>query len=96
MVYKDVRQIEKNQIAIKTQAVLYPVVSQQQKLCKAEQSKGQTSADAAFNGAQGRMAPLKIPLTLQRQLLLQQIYKTWVNYKQPIKRAYIESVDIGP
>jgi len=51
MVYKDVHQIEKNQIAIKTQAVFYPVVSQQQKLCKTEQSKGQTSADAALDGA---------------------------------------------
>ncbi len=53
MVYNDVRQAEKNQIALKTQAVYYSLVSQQQKLCKAGQSKGQTSADAAVNGPQG-------------------------------------------
>ena len=66
MVYKDVHQIEKNQIAIKTQAVFYSLVSQQQKLRKAEQSKGQTSTDAAFNGAQGGMAPLKSLIILRQ------------------------------
>jgi len=59
MVYNDVRQAEKKQIVLKAQAVFYPLVSQQQKLCKAPQSKGQTPSDAAFNGPQGRMAPLK-------------------------------------
>ena len=66
MVYKDVRQIEKNQIAIKTQAIFNPVVSQQQKLCKAEQSKGQTSTDAAFNGPKGGMAPLKFLIAARK------------------------------
>ena len=55
----DVHEIEKNQIAIKTQTVFYSLVSQQQKLCKAEQSKDQTSADAALDGPQGGMASLK-------------------------------------
>jgi hypothetical protein len=59
MVYNDIRQAEKNQIILKAQAVYYSLVSQQQKLCKAEQPKGQTPADASFNGPQGRMAPLK-------------------------------------
>jgi hypothetical protein len=56
---QDVRHAEKNQIVLKAQAVYYSLVSQQQKLCKAEQPKGQAPADAAFNGPQGRMAPLK-------------------------------------
>ena len=59
MVYNDIRQAEKNQIILKAQAVYYSLVSKQQKLCKTEQPKGQTPADAAFNGSQGRMAPLK-------------------------------------
>ena len=70
MVSNDVRQIEKNQITIKTQAVFYSLVSQQQKLCKAGQPKGQTSADATFNGPQGGMAALKTLIILRQQLLL--------------------------
>jgi len=66
MVYNDVRQAEKNQIVLKAQAVFYSLVSQHQKLCKAGQSKGQAPADAAFNGPQGRMAPLKA-LIISRQ-----------------------------
>ncbi len=58
-VYNDVRQIEKSKAGIKAQAVFYSLVSQQQKLRKAEKSKGQTSTDASFNGPQGRMAALK-------------------------------------
>ena len=50
---QDVHHVEKNQIVLKAQAVYYSLVSQQQKLCKAEQPKGQTPADAAFNGPQG-------------------------------------------
>jgi len=59
MVYNDVRQAEKKQIVLKAQAIFYPLVSQQQKLCKASQPQGQTTSDAAFNGPQGRMAALK-------------------------------------
>ena len=47
---QDVRHAEKNQIVLKAQTVYYPLVSQQQKLCKAEHSKDQAPADAAFNG----------------------------------------------
>jgi len=61
MVTNDIRQAEKNQIVLKAQAVYYSLVSEQQELCKAGQSKGQTPADAAFDGPQGRMAPLKNP-----------------------------------
>ena len=59
MVNNDILQIEKNQITLKAQAVYYSLVSQQQELCKAWQSKGQAATDAAFNGPQGRMASLK-------------------------------------
>jgi hypothetical protein len=63
---QDVRHAEKNQIVVKAQAVFYSLVSQQQKLCNAWQSKGQAPTDAAFNGPQGRMAPLKL-LIIARQ-----------------------------
>jgi len=63
---QDVHHVEKNQILLKTEAVYYSLVSQQQKLCKAEHPKGQTTADAAFNGPQGRMAPLKSLIIRQK------------------------------
>ena len=59
-VYNDVRQTEKSKAVIKAQAVFYSLVSQQQKLRKAEKPKGETSTDASFNGPQGRMAALKV------------------------------------
>jgi hypothetical protein len=62
----DVHEIEKNQIAIKTQTVFYSLVSQQQKLRKAKQSKDQTSADASLDGPQGRMASLKVLITIRK------------------------------
>ena len=49
--FQDVRHAEKNQIVLKAQAVYYSLVSQQQELCKAGQSKGQAPADAAFDGS---------------------------------------------
>ncbi|HUU20519.1 MAG TPA: hypothetical protein VMW72_25445 [Sedimentisphaerales bacterium] len=50
MVKNDVCQTEKKQTATKAKAVYYSLVSQQQKLREAGQSKGQTSANAAANG----------------------------------------------
>ncbi len=47
----DVCQTEKKQTTTKAKAVYYSLVSQQQKLCEAGQSKGQTSADATVNGS---------------------------------------------
>jgi hypothetical protein len=54
----DICQIEKKKVAVTTKAVHSPVVSEQQKLRQSRLPKGQTSADAAVNGPQSRMAPL--------------------------------------
>jgi hypothetical protein len=61
----DICQIEKKKITFTAKAVHTPVVSEQQKLRQSRHPKSKTSADAAVNGTQSRMAPLN---TLNHQI----------------------------
>jgi hypothetical protein len=54
----DVGKTQKTQIVIEARVVHYLLVSQQQKLYRPGQPKGQPAANAATDGPQGRMASL--------------------------------------
>ncbi len=62
----DAGRIEKTQNSVETEAVHHSLVSKRQKLCEPGRQKNQPTANAAVNGPQGRMAPLK-PLSFHRQ-----------------------------
>ena len=55
----DVCQIQKTDITFEGQAVRSSLVSKLQKLRTSGQQDGKPSTNAALNGPQGRMAPLK-------------------------------------
>ena len=56
----DVQQIQKTQFILKTNAVQDTVVSEQQQRHGIEKPQGKSSADAAVDGPQSRMAKLKL------------------------------------
>jgi len=55
----DVCKIQKTNITFEAKAVRRSLVSKLQKLCASGQQNNQSSTNAALNGPQGRMAPLK-------------------------------------
>lgn len=94
MVTNDIRQAEKNQIVLKAQAVYYSLVSEQQELCKAWQSKGQTPADAAFDGPQGRMAPLKILIFLNDNFYFRELIESTLIANNQLIKGPIPKISI--
>ena len=56
----DVQQIQKTQFILKTNAVQNPMVSEQQQRHRIEKPQGKSTADAAVDGSQSRVAKLSL------------------------------------